>query len=250
MKKIRELPDGYDPAYCQTPEYQARLRAMVAEPEQRALSKSFMGGRAPETGLIALDYETLESCRRPVPDNWGTKHSIWEEGDEACYSFGKLIFLGLIRLDLHTVKEGMWLLPVLTEAGELTLRQGGDNGSRRRRSPSDGGDGPRRRARCAFAEKVKHHARISLEEAVNITRVRGSAYYDSDRLRLVTTLQDDGGHRVTASLVDMGTHSTWVKRDSWSGIDGSWSPPEQAAKTVAEAAFDAHLRCVGARHAG
>lgn len=58
---------------------------------------------------------------KSIPDNLDQKHSIWEEGDAVCYSYGILILRGLIRFDLQSGKIGTWLIPVLTEQGKQAL---------------------------------------------------------------------------------------------------------------------------------
>jgi hypothetical protein len=98
MKKVRDIPPEYkDPGtWTQTPEYQKHLADCVEEEGQLYLAKSFMNGKE-------------------------EKHTIWEEGEDVCYSYGVLILRGLIRMTLQSGKNKTWLFAVLTEQGKKVL---------------------------------------------------------------------------------------------------------------------------------
>jgi hypothetical protein len=121
MKKVRDIPPEWKEAAdkIQTPEYQEHLRLCVAEVGQEKLAKSFTCGKQ-DNGLELgeLDFQILASCRKPIPTDLDDKHSLWEEGDEVCYSYGILTLRGLIRWTLESGKKGTWLLARLTQAGE------------------------------------------------------------------------------------------------------------------------------------
>lgn len=119
MKKIREIPTNWDKSIIQTAQYQEHLRVMVAEKGQKSIALAFTDGK-PDYGFTLgdLEYQILRAESKPISPNWGTKHSIWEEGEEVCYAYGILTMRGLLRWDLHSVAEGTWLLPSLTDTGK------------------------------------------------------------------------------------------------------------------------------------
>jgi hypothetical protein len=124
MKKVRDIPPEYkDPGtWTQTPEYQKHLADCVEEEGQLYLAKSFMNGKEDEgLPLFDLDYEVLRSMLKPIPNDLDEKHTIWEEGEDVCYSYGVLILRGLIRMTLQSGKNKTWLFAVLTEQGKKVL---------------------------------------------------------------------------------------------------------------------------------
>jgi hypothetical protein len=119
VKKVRDIPPEIRMELVQTPAYQTKLRLLVEEVGQVTLGRSFMEGSEDDGApLGALDREILLSCHKPIPDDFGTKHTIYEEGAEVCRSYGVLTLRGLICWKLHSVEAGTWLLPCLTDAGE------------------------------------------------------------------------------------------------------------------------------------
>lgn len=125
MQKIRDIPTEFQEKVkeLQSPEFQEHLRNLVAEEGQRTLATKFMRKEDAGDPLSTLDYKLLESCQKPISPDWGTKQTVWEEGDDVCYSYGVLTLRGFIRWNLHTVSEGTWLLPSLTESGTQTLQE-------------------------------------------------------------------------------------------------------------------------------
>lgn len=124
MKKVRDLPPECSPTQTQTSEYQEHLCTLVAEEKQATLAKRFMGDKEDDDlPLAELDYQILADCTKSIPDNLDEKHSIWEEGDEVCYAYGRLTLRGIIRWGLKSGKVGKWLMAELTDEGKRILTE-------------------------------------------------------------------------------------------------------------------------------
>jgi hypothetical protein len=126
MKKVRDIPPEWQGLNTQSPEYQEHLQRCIEEEGQTRLVKSFMEGREDKgLPLEELDYQLLLNCRKPIPNNndLDEKPSIWEEGEEVCYSYGMLTLRGLIRWTLQSGKISRWLVPALTVQGEQALTE-------------------------------------------------------------------------------------------------------------------------------
>jgi len=107
----------------QTPEYQARLQGLVAEPGQKTLAHRFFPANyfgSAKGPLTPMELRFLKNHTKPLSSDWESTN-LWEEGDEVSSAYGNLTLRGLIVWKLRTGTKGTWLVSEITDQGKALL---------------------------------------------------------------------------------------------------------------------------------